>query len=216
MRFLFTTLQTYESAFYGRVASELVSRSHEAAHVTVSRESAVELRSRGFTAYCLADVVAELEPPASLADEISRIETTYPIPHIRDVYYADKACRGKSEEFCVRRTVETVRALERVFDAVRPDVLVPEVGNETIRVASHLLGLARGIPVLFLMYTIFPNPLRLYVDTLHAPIVDRAELRELTPEELEQVEAFRRAFTERAAPIRQYNRWPLEWRRVKL
>ena len=47
----------------------------------------------------------------------------------------------------------------------RPDVIVPEVGNETIRVVTHLIGLKRGTPVLFLFYTIFPSPLRLYVDT---------------------------------------------------
>jgi capsule polysaccharide modification protein KpsS len=72
------------------------------------------------------------------------------------------------------------------------------------------------VPVLFLLYTIFPNPLRLYVDTLHAPIVSEDELRELTPAEVEEVEAFRRSFVERAQPIRAYRRWPVEWRRAKL
>ena len=57
---------------------------------------------------------------------------------------------------------------------------MPEVGNETIRVVTHLIGLERRIPVLFLLYTIFPNPLRLSVDTLHAPIVEPEEVRELT------------------------------------
>ncbi len=70
--------------------------------------------------------------------------------------------------------------------------------------------------MLFLLYTIFPNPLRLSVDTLHAPIVEQDELRELSPEEREEVEAFRRAFTERATPIREYRRWPVERRRAEL
>jgi Capsule polysaccharide biosynthesis protein len=216
MRFLFTTLQTYESTFYGRVGAELARRGHEAVHVTVSRASALELRGAGFEAHCLPDLIEAAGPPAALADEVRRIEARYPIPHIRDVYYADRICRGASEDLCVRRTVDHFRALERVFDQVRPDVLVPEVGNETIRVVSHLIGLERGVPVLFLLYTIFPNPLRLYVDTLHAPIVSAEELRPLDSAEAAELDEFRRAFIERAAPIRAYRRWPVEWRRVKL
>jgi len=109
-----------------------------------------------------------------------------------------------------------VLALERAFDAIRPEVLVPEVGNETIRVASHLIALRRRIPVLFLLYTIFPNPLRLYVDTLHAPIVADDDVRELTPDERDELAAFRRSFTERAEPIRQHRRVPIELRRARL
>jgi hypothetical protein len=214
MRFLFTTLQTYESDFYGRVGAELARRGHQVAHLTVSRESARMLRDQGFEARCIGDVIAELGAPG--AGEVERIEATYDIPHIRDVYYADRVCRGRDESWCIRRTVDHFRAVERVFDDVRPDVVVPEVGNETIRVVSHLVGLARHVPVLFLLYTIFPDPLRLYVDTLHAPIVAQDEVRELAPEEREAVESFRRDFIERAAPIRAYHRWPAEWRRVKL
>jgi hypothetical protein len=215
MRFLFVTLQTYESDFYGRVGGELQRRGHEVAHVTMSRAAARELRAAGFEAHCLPDRIAAL-PAAPPADEVARIEATYDMPHIRDVYRADWPCDGKPEQWCVERTVAHFRALEQVFDEVRPDVLVPEVGNETIRVASHLIALERRIPVLFLLYTIFPNPLRLYVDTLHAPIVAQEELRELTAEERAEVEAFRRDFTERAQPIRPHRRVPVEWRRVKL
>ncbi len=81
---------------------------------------------------------------------------------------------------------------------------------------AHLVGLQRGIPVLFLLYTIFPNPLRLSVDTLHAPIVQPEEVRELSEAERDEVEAFRRTFTERAKPIREYRRWPVERRRASL
>ena len=49
---------------------------------------------------------------------------------------------GTPEAWCVRRTVRTSARSSGVFDDVRPDVLVPEVGNETIRVAAHLIGLA--------------------------------------------------------------------------
>jgi Capsule polysaccharide biosynthesis protein len=214
MRFLFTSLQTYESDFYGRVGAELARRGHEVAHVTVSRASARELRERGIEARPLPDVIAAIGEPASIDDELRRIEGTYDIPHIRDVYRADWPCRGQAEAWCVHRTVQHFRGLERVFDDMRPDVLVPEVGNETIRVASHLIGLARGIPVLFLLYTIFPEPLRLYVDTLHAPIVPQEEVRPLIAEERAELEAFRTSFTAAAKPIRSHRRVPIEARRI--
>ena len=182
MRFLITTLQTYESEFYGAVGRELERRGHSVTHVTESRRSARELRGRGADAHCVLDVAAELGEPASLDDEVRRIEETYPIPHLRDVYRNDRPLAGRSEEDAVRRTVAHVRALERIFDEAQPDVALPEVGNETIRIVAHLIANARGIPALFMLHTIFPNPVRVYVDTLHAPIAPVDELRELTPD----------------------------------
>ncbi|HEY7603064.1 MAG TPA: hypothetical protein VH760_02295 [Gaiellaceae bacterium] len=216
MRFLFTTLQTYESEFYARVGEELRAHGHEVSHVTVSRESARSLRAGGIDARCLADVAAAVGGPADLETEVRRVEETYDTPHIRDVYRADWACSGRSERWCAARTVRSFLALERIFDEVRPDVVVPEVGNETIRVAAHLIGLRRGIPVLFLLYTIFPEPLRLTVDTLHTPIASPDELRELTEDERDEVEAFRRAFLAAAQPIREHRRVPVELRRAKV
>ena len=89
MRFLFTTLQTYESEFYGvgrtRSSSAAGTRS---AHVSVSREAArAAPRTRARRARCLAR--SPMDEPADLEAEVRRIEATYPIPHIRDVYYAD-------------------------------------------------------------------------------------------------------------------------------
>ena len=216
MRFLLTSLMTYESEFYGVVGRELERRGHEVVHVTVSRQAARLLRERGIDARCLLDEARVAGMPGSPADEVRRIEATYPIPHLRDVYRNDWACAGLSEEACSLRTVDNFRALERVFDDARPDVVLPEVGNETIRIAAHLIALARGIPALFTLHTIFPKPLRVYVDTLHAPIAPIDELRELTPHEREEVDAFRRSFTERATPIREFRRVPIEARRVKV
>jgi len=216
VRFLLTTLMTYESDFYGVVAHELERRGHEVVQVSVSRQAARLLRERGGDARCLLDVARSVGEPGSLEDEVRRIEETYPIPHLRDVYRNDWACAGLTEEQCLRRTVAHFRALESLFDDVRPDVVLPEVGNETIRITAHLIALARGIPVLFILHTIFPNPLRVYLDTLHAPIAPVEELRELTPEEQDEVEAFRRAFTARGKPIREFRRVPIETRRVKV
>jgi hypothetical protein len=213
MRFLFATLHTYESEFYGVVQRELEARGHMTKQVTVSREAAMLLREKGLDAVCLHDVELAL-PPADEATEVERIERIYPIPHLRDVYRGDLAIAGWSEEASQRRAIAAFRALEQVFDEFRPDVACPEVGNESIRVTMHLIALARDVPALFLLLSIFPKPLRIYVDTLHARAVPFDEVRELNAEELAEVEAFRTAFTERAAPIREYRRVPAEWRRV--
>jgi hypothetical protein len=216
MRFLITTLQTYESEFYGVVGRELERRGHEVTHVTVSRRAAKELRATGVAARCLQDVVAELHEPTSLDQEVRRIEAAYPIPHLRDVYRNDKPCTGRPEEWCIRRTVDHFRALERVFDEVAPDIALPEVGNETIRIVTHLVAGGRAIPTLFILHTIFPNPLRVYVDTLHGPIAPLEELRELSAEERQEIEEFRASFTSAARPIREFRRVPVEARRAKV
>ena len=202
MRFLFTTLQLVESDFYGRVGAELERRGHEVAHVAFSRRSAERLRRRGVETHCLPELMATDGPLPSLTREADRIERRYEMPTLRDVYRTDTACAGRSESFCVERTVRHFRALERVFDSVRPDVVVPEVGSETMRTAAHLIGLERRATVLFLFYTLFPRPLRLYANTMHAPIVPSEEVRRLEPAEREEVEAFIDRFTARARPIR--------------
>jgi hypothetical protein len=203
VRFLFTTLQHRESDFYGRVGAILARRGNDVEHVTFSRRAAAVLRRGGFTAYCLPDAMASLGP-FDLEHEASRIERTYELPSLRDVYRTDPPCEGRAEAWCVERTVRHFLALERIVDDCNPQVIVPEVGTETLRTAAHLIGLQRDIPVLFLLYTIFPQPLRLYRDTLHAPIVPAAEVRPLAAAERSEVERFIAGFIERATPIRAY------------
>jgi hypothetical protein len=201
MRFLFATIQSFESDFYGTVGAELARRGHESSHLTVSRRSARALGDRGFESFCLPDLIAEL-PTFGVREETARIETQYGLPSIRDVYRTDPASEGRPEGWCVQRTVEHFLALEQLFDELRPDILVPEVGTELIRTVAHHVALAREVPTLFLFYTIFPQPLRLYVDTLDAPIVPREAVRPLTAEERDEVEQFIREFTSRRTPIR--------------
>jgi hypothetical protein len=205
VRFLFTTLQFIESEFYGRVGAELERQGHQVAHVAYSRRAGDMLRRKGFRAYCLRELMDELGP-VDVGRHAERIERSYDTPTLRDVYRTDVACDGRSEVASVERTVRHFLALERVFDDVRPEVVVPEVGSETMRTAAHLIGLDRGTTVLFLFYTIFPNPLRLYANTMHSPIVSPEELRELAPEERAEVEGFIAEFTARATPIRPYRR----------
>jgi hypothetical protein len=132
-----------------------------------------------------------------------------------ELFWADPGLSDKSEDWRVRRTVRDVLMLERVLDEFQPDVLVPEVGRETPRVAAHELARARGVPTFFLFYTIFPNPLRLYVDTMHAPIVAPESVRELSEEERTQVDEFRRSFVARNAPIRALRRHKITSRRIR-
>jgi Capsule polysaccharide biosynthesis protein len=206
VRFLFTTLQFRESDFYGRVGSELVRHGHEVVHVAYSRRAAAALRSRGFRAECLPDRMAALGPMsrAEAEEEGRRIVARYGLPTIRDVWKTDLGADGLAEAAALERTVRHFRALEAIVDELEPDVVVPEVGSETMRTAAHLVGLDRGAQVLFLFYTIFPEPLRLYRDTMHAPIVPAEELRELAPEERAAVEAFIARFAAADRPIRAY------------
>lgn len=214
MRFLFATIQSFESDFYGTVGAGLVRRGHEAVHLTVSRRSSRLLSDRGFESYCVPDLVSEL-PSFDVEGERARIEEQYGLPSIRDAYRTDRPSERVSEQQAVRRTVEHFLAVEQLFDDVPPDVVVPEVGTELIRTVVHHVALDRGIPTLFLFYTIFPNPLRLYVDTMHAPIVPLTELKSLAPEERREVEEFIREFTSKRAPIRPHRPVPPVGRRFR-
>jgi hypothetical protein len=217
MRILFVTLQFIESGFYGEVAAELGARGHEPAVVTVSHRAASKLRRRMVPAHCLADVIAAEETDPHLEEEIRRLESTYATPTLRDVYRTDPPSRRRPERWCLERTTRHFRAMERTFDAVRPDVVVLDVGGEILRTAAHLIALERGVPVLFLFYTIFPQPLRLYKDTMHAPIVTSDEIRPVSAEERLEVEAFIEEFIARDRPIRDYRRTPTlrtHWRNL--
>jgi hypothetical protein len=154
--------------------------------------------------------------PLDLEVEVARIEREYGLPSLRSIYRTDIACRGRDEQWCVERTVGLFLALERVFDEVQPEVLVPEVGNETIRTAAHAIAIRRGVPTLFLFYTIFPDPLRLYVDEMHAPIVDPDELVPISAAEEARVEAFIDSFIARDSPIRDYHRPSFVPRRARI
>ncbi|MGI8596762.1 MAG: hypothetical protein ACR2LY_05685 [Thermoleophilaceae bacterium] len=206
MRFLFTTLQFVESDFYGRVSERLRDSGHEAVHLTFSRRAARHLARRGFRTFCLPDVMAEVGEGPGSAHEVERIERRYDIPSLRDVYRCDPAVGRLSEAQAVSRTVRHVRALERVIDEVRPEVIVPEVGRETMREVALRVGTERGATALFLVNSPFPRPLRLYVDAYDGPIVAPEEVRPLSPPERDEVEGFVSRFTERAKPILAYRR----------
>jgi hypothetical protein len=204
VRFLFTTLQFRESDFYGRVGAQLARRGHHVAHVTFSRRAAATLRRAGFRAECLPDRMVALGAIADPEAEGRAIIARYGLPTLRDVWKTDRPCESKPDAWCVERTVRHFRALEAIFDELRPEVVVPEVGSETMRTAAHAIALDRGAEVLFLFYTIFPKPLRLYRNTMHAPIVDEDEVRALSAAERAEVEGFIARFTAADKPIREY------------
>jgi hypothetical protein len=204
MRFLFLTHGSYEADFYGRVSAELVRLGHEVSQVTWSEASARTLRRRGLHAVVLPDALTAADPGAALEREALRLESTYEMRSLRDVWRTDWPLAGRPEPECLERTVRHYRALERLFDELRPEVVVPEVGSETFRTAAHHIALHRGIDVLFLFYTIFPRPLRLYANTMHAPIVAQEDLRPLEPGERAEVDSFIASFTVADRPIRAY------------
>jgi hypothetical protein len=201
MRFLFATIQSFESDFYGRVGEELVRRGHEVGHVTYSRRSARRLSERGLSAHSVRALLDE-HLVEDVEAESARVVAHYGISSLRDVYRTDGPSAAHGDGWSQRRTVAHFRVLEHLFDELQPDVLVPEVGTELMRAVAHRIALRRGVPTLFLFYTIFPKPLRLYVDTMQAPIVPESELRPLSSRELDELERFRADFTQRARPIR--------------
>jgi Capsule polysaccharide biosynthesis protein len=199
MRFLFTTIQFIEADFYRRVSEHLRDLGHEVAHVVISRQSAAEMRAAGHEVRCLPDLIESVNG-ADLGGEVARLEAAYDLPSLRDVYVSDPACAGRDERWCIERTVRHFVALERAFEELRPGVLVPEIGSETMRTAANLIAWSRGVTTISLFYTIFPNPLRMYVDTLQGPIVPEEEVRPLSDAERREVEDFIAAYRRRGTP----------------
>lgn len=202
-RFMFVSLGHIESEFYGRVGAELTRRGHIVAHVTYSRWSARALRKKGFTAFCIPDRMASLGP-VDVRAVAADIPNTYGVGSCRSIYRTDFTLATKPEDWAVEQTVRQLLAIESVFEEWRPDIVFPEAGNETMRTLAHLVGLRRAVPVLFAFHTIFPNPLRLYVDQPYGAIVSDASLRRLSPAERDEVNRFSTAFLERDTPIRPY------------
>lgn len=200
MRFLFTTIQFEESAFYGRVGHELAGRGHECTHLTISRLAARTL-GKAQPALRLRALMDEAATGVSVESEARRIEEQYGLHTLRNAWWPDPACRGKPESWCLERTVRTFRAVERAFDELRPDVVVPEVGSETMRTAAYHVAVDRGVKVFFLFLTIFPNPLMLYVDRYDGPMLPASALRDLTPEERREAMAWIARFTSAGKPI---------------
>jgi len=206
MRFLFTTLHYNEAEFYGRVGALLQAQGHEVGHLSYSRRGARLARGHGVQSWVLPDLLRAVSGDVDWEREGEAIVKRYDTPTLRDIYKTDRPCVGKPDAWCIERTVRHFRAIDGLFDEFRPDVVVPEVGSEMMRTVTHLVGLDRGVSVLFLFYTIFPNPLRLYADTMHAPIVPAEDVRPLDAEERLEVEEFIAAFTAKNKPIRPYRK----------
>jgi hypothetical protein len=209
VRFLFVTIQGFESAFYGRVGAHMRERGHQVEHLVVSTRAARRLRARGERARSLAEILATLPPAAP--DEARRIAERYGLDSAADLARADPVASVRTE----RDAVAVVRAVEAAFEDARPDVVVPEVGRETVRLAAHAVARDRGVRTFFLFYTIFPRPLRLYVDELQGPIVPLEKVRELQPDERRSVAAFREAFLARDAPIRRHRSFAVTPKRLR-
>ena len=88
-------------------------------HVTHSRRAAAQLRAVDERATSLLDRIDRLTL-GEVQDEAAEVERRYGLPSIRDVYRSDHACDGLDEEQCRTRTVSHFRALEQIFDELRP------------------------------------------------------------------------------------------------
>jgi hypothetical protein len=216
MRFLFATVQHIESDFYARVGQQLERRGHDVSHLTYSRRAAIVLRRRGLDAHCLPDLMREVDPPRRWPELEAGIVARYQIASLHDVYRTDPPFRrGEDPVRSAERTVQQFAATEALFERLRPEIVVPEVGNETMRMVAHLVGTARGATTLFLMYTLFDDPLRLYAETMDAPIVPSDELRELSGEEEAELDDFISRYAARNQPIRQYRTMQIDRGRVR-
>ena len=182
MRVLLTTLMTYESEFYGAVGRELERRGHEVDARERLAPGGAAPREQGSDARCLADVVDELGEPASLDDEVHRIEQTYAIPHLRSVYRTTGPASGRSEEWCIRRTVDHFRALEHVFDE-RPTGHRPPRGRQRDDPGRRAPDRALDAGSRRSSSCTRSSRIRCAStsNTLHAPIAPLEELRGLTP-----------------------------------
>lgn len=183
-------------------------------HATYSRRAARRLRAQGQECVCLADLV-QTSAPTDVAGAASAIADRWQLPTFRDLYRADPALLPLPEAQALELAVRQALAVERLLDDVRPRVVVPEVGRETFRIAAHHAALSRSISVFFLFFTIFPRPLRLYVDTMQAPIVSDDEVRPLSEPEAQELDDFRKAYLERDAPIRAYRTHEVSGHRLR-
>ena len=146
MRFLFCTLQFDESDFYGRVGRDLQRRGHEVAHVAYSRA----LRAQRLGGRCLPEVMARPGRRWTSRRRRARIERTYDAAvAARRLPHRLAAARAARSASASSARCATSSPWSAIFDEVRPDVLVPEVGSETMRTAAHLIAPAarRARPV---------------------------------------------------------------------
>src|SRR5436190_16280772 len=99
-----------------------------------------------------------------------------------------------------RSTLFPYTTLFRSVAELRPDVVVPEVGSETIRTVAHLVARRAGVTSFFLFSPIFPRPLRLYRDTYDGPIVAPEEVRALSADERAEIAEFAERYIGRDKP----------------
>ena len=117
----------------GGSAAELERRGHEVAHVTVSRAGGPAAARAGPRRALPRRRDGGVGEPDSLADEVRADRGDVRHAALRDVYRDGPAVRRAAGGVVRRAHRRHFLALERIFDEVRPDVVVPEVGNETMR-----------------------------------------------------------------------------------
>ena len=203
MRFLITTLQTYESEFYGAVGRELERRGHSVTHLTESRRSARELRSRGADAHCVLDVAAELGEPGRLDDEVRRIEGRTRSPtcatSTATTRRSPAAAGGRAS---AARSRTSARSSGSSTSPARRRAARGQ--NETIRVAAHLIASAASRSLF--MLTRSSRGRSGSTSTRSTRRSSPATSCELTRRSAARSRRSARSFARRAKPIREHRR----------
>ena len=203
MRFLIPTTGFAELDFYLRLSVQLRRRGHEVVKLVVSRRAAEKFRRAGFRALYLPDLLAEVGP-LDLGAEVARIEARYATPSLRDAFIHDTVGKKHPEGWWVERTVRQFKALERVFDEIEPDFMIPEIGQSAMTMAAHYITLDRGATGIWMLHSIFPQRMRIYANAYHEPVVPQEEVRKLSGSEREEIERFVAGFTRKAKPVLEY------------
>ena len=155
----FTTLMTYESEFYGRVGAELSARGHEVTHVTVSRAGGAAAARAGRRRALPRRRRRRGRRAGSLADEVRRIEddVRHPPPARRLPRRLGLRRAVGGAGASAARSPTSARSSASSTTSARTSSS-PRSATRRSAIAAHLIGLARGIPVLFLLLHDLPEP----------------------------------------------------------
>ena len=128
MRFLFTTLQTTRASSTAASGAARAARPRgRAPRVLAPRRPPAA--QQGLRAWCLPDLMAALEPRSTARPRTSGSSGSTTRRRCATSTRPTGPATASREAWCVERTVRHFRAIERLFDELRPDVVVPEVGQ---------------------------------------------------------------------------------------
>ena len=124
VKFLLLTIRGFESSFYGRVGQDLVRLRDEVEHVTVSRRASEVHLARGIRSRSLPELAPQLTDGDSRCSGGGSSSSTA------------SGSKSSTAQIRIMPTGPTSGADARALDDLRADLIVPEVGRETPRLAA--------------------------------------------------------------------------------